>query len=119
MVTFDAPLSVAEEDGITLIGFANASIREELQIRQIGQQVSQIIEQARTPKILISFENIEHLASLALGTLIEVRHKIHEKGGQLRLSNIPPSILEVFQITRLDGLFEIHGDSEEALKSFG
>ena len=62
---------------------------------------------------------MEHLSSAALGALIKVGHAVSARDGQLRLSDIRPQILEVFKITRLDQMFEIHDDAAEALKSFG
>jgi len=36
----------------------------------------------------------------------------------LRLCNIHPSIYEVFKITRLTSVFEIHEDIDSAIRSF-
>ena len=41
------------------------------------------------------------------------------RDGQLRLSDINEQILEVFWITRLDRLFEIHDTADEAMATFG
>jgi len=43
---------------------------------------------------------------------------VREKSGQLRLANIDAQIYEVFVITRLNKLFEIHETTDEALASF-
>jgi anti-sigma B factor antagonist len=50
--------------------------------------------------------------------LITVNNRVGSKKGELRLADIDPKILEVFKITRLDRLFEIHGTSAEALATF-
>jgi anti-sigma B factor antagonist len=47
-----------------------------------------------------------------------VNNRIKSRTGQLRLSNIDPQIYDVFVITRLNKLFEIHQTSAEAIKSF-
>ncbi len=71
------------------------------------------------PKVLISFQNVDHLSSAALGTLITINNKIRGKDGQLRLAEIDPQIYEVFVITKLNKLFQIFDSSEQALASFG
>ena len=71
------------------------------------------------PKLLVSFANVDHLSSAALGTLITVNTKIRNKGGKLCLANIDPQIYEVFVITRLNQLFEIKESTDEAMKVFG
>jgi len=75
------------------------------------------IEQ-RQEILLIDFNQVEHLSSAALGTLITINNKIRTKDGQLRLCNIDPQIFEVFVITKLDKLFQIHQDSGLATASF-
>ena len=111
-------LRVAEQDGITRIEFVDRNILDEANIQQIGDEISQIIEELESPRLLISFENVDHLSSAALGTLITINNKIRGKDGQLRLANIDPQIYEVFVITKLNKLFEIHDGSEQAIASF-
>lgn len=118
MSTTESRLRVAEQDGITRIEFVDRNILDEANIQQIGDEISRIIDEQEVPKLLISFENVDHLSSAALGTLITINNKIRGKNGQLRLANIDPQIYEVFVITKLNKLFEIHDGSEQAIASF-
>ncbi len=70
------------------------------------------------PKLLLDFANVDHLSSAALGMLININNRIKQRNGQLRLANIKPQILEVFQITRLNKLFRICEGRPQALASF-
>ncbi|MEX0775058.1 MAG: STAS domain-containing protein [Phycisphaeraceae bacterium] len=114
----DSRLQVKRDGEITRISFLDRNILEEGAIQQIGEEISTLIERATNPKLLINFENVEHLSSAALGTLITINNKVRTKGGQLRLSNIDPQIHEVFRITKLDKLFQIHATAESAMQSF-
>lgn len=118
MANKESRLMVQRDREITRIEFLDRNILEEANIQQIGDEIAQIIEQSANPKLLISFENVEHLSSAALGTLITVNNKVRQKGGQLRLSNIDPQIYEVFVITKLNKLFQIYDDAEKAATSF-
>lgn len=118
MTTKDSRLVVSEEGEITRISFVDRNILEEATIQQIGDEISALIERSGNPKILINFENVEHLSSAALGTLITINNKVRQKGGQLRLANIDPQIYEVFVITKLNKLFQIHDTADKALASF-
>jgi anti-sigma B factor antagonist len=118
MASKDSRLVISEEGDVTKIEFVDRNILEEANIQQIGDEISQIIEQQDEPKLLINFEHVEHLSSAALGTLITINNKVRQKGGQLRLSNIDPQIYEVFVITKLNKLFQIHSDNQAALASF-
>ena len=118
MATQDSRLVVNHDEDITRVEFVDRNILEEASIQQIGDEISALIDAASNPKLLISFEHVEHLSSAALGTLITINNKIRQKGGQLRLSNIDKQIYEVFVITKLNKLFQIHDNNDKALASF-
>jgi len=118
MTTKDSRLIVSEEDQITKVSFLDRNILEEANIQQIGDEIAQLIEASDNPRLLIDFNQVEHLSSAALGTLITINNKIRQKDGQLRLCNIDPQIYEVFVITKLNKLFQIHEDATQALASF-
>lgn len=118
MPTQDSRLSIEVEGDITKISFLDRNILEEANIQQIGEEISDVIASSNNPKLLIDFSQVEHLSSAALGALISINKKVKSKGGQLRLANIDPQIYEVFVITKLNKLFQIHDDTESALASF-
>ena len=119
MAATESLLRISEEDGITRIEFIDRNILDEANIQQIGDEIARLVDDAIQPKMLISFENVDHLSSAALGTLITINNKIKGKDGQLRLANIDPKIYEVFVITKLNRLFQIHEDADQAIASFG
>lgn len=103
---------------VTQVEFVDRNILDEANIQLIGEELTHIVESGPRPKLLISFTNVDHLSSAALGTLITVNNKIRAASGQLKLSDIDPQIYEVFVITKLNKLFDIHETAAEALKSF-
>ncbi|MEE9405671.1 MAG: STAS domain-containing protein [Algisphaera sp.] len=109
---------VTKLEKATKINFLDRNILEEAVIQQIGEEIASVIDASEKPSILLDFENVEHLSSAALGTLITVNTKVKQKGGQLRLSNIDAQIYEVFVITKLNKLFQIHETTADAEKSF-
>lgn len=112
-------LRVQNNGGVTVVGFLDRNILDEANIQSIGEEIASLIDQGPAPKLLISFENVEHLSSAALGTLISINNKVRNRDGELRLADIDPQIYEVFVITRLNNLFSIHDTTDEALGSFG
>ena len=118
MSAAESLLRVAEQDGVTHIQFVDRNILDEANIQQIGEEITRLVDETPHPKVLISFQNVDHLSSAALGTLITINNKIRSKDGQLRLANIDPRIYEVFVITKLNRLFQIHDSEDQALASF-
>lgn len=118
MANADSRLRVTENDGIIKVEFIDRNILDEANIQAIGEEISGLIDSHPGCKLLISFSNVDHLSSAALGTLITINNKVRNQNGQLRLSEIDPQIYEVFVITKLNKLFSIHETSDEAVSSF-
>lgn len=118
MPTPESRLRISTVDGVTQVRFIDRNILDEANIQHIGEEIGAVIDRGQAPRILICFENVDHLSSAALGTLITVNNKVRARGGQLRLSNIDPQIYEVFVITKLHKLFEIHENVDRAMGSF-
>ena len=112
-------LRITEQDGVTRIEFLDRNILDEASIQRIGEEITDIIDNSSDPKLLINFSQVDHMSSAALGTLITIHHKIRNRSGELRLANIDPQIQEVFSITKLDRIFTIHEDGDDAMKAFG
>ncbi|MCG3137058.1 MAG: hypothetical protein HJJLKODD_00900 [Phycisphaerae bacterium] len=106
------------KDGICFVEFSDRKILEEIYINEIGDQLGKIIEEHRPINLLLNFRKVEHLSSAALGMLINLQKKIAGQSGRLKLSDINPQIFEVFKITRLNKVFEIHDSAAAAKASF-
>lgn len=111
-------VTVSESNGVKVVRFTERKILEELSISEIGEELNDLVGDAPDAKLLLSFENVEHLSSAALGMLITLNKKMERSGGTLKLSDIAPQIYEVFKITRLNKLFSIYDSAEQALSSF-
>ena len=111
-------LSIAGEKAyVTVVVLTDRKMLDEIEIMQIGQQLTSLVAGADSPKVIIDFSNVDHMSSSALGMLITLHKHICEKHGQLRLCNIKPMIREVFAITRLDEIFRILPSRGEAMES--
>lgn len=118
MASETSRLRIKRINDVHQVEFIDRNILDEANIQHIGEEIASIIEANPKPRLLISFSNVDHLSSAALGTLITINNKVRNSGGHLRLSDIDPQIYEVFVITKLNKLFEIHPTAADALKSF-
>ncbi len=108
-------LNVDTEGDVTVVELTDRKILDEISIAQIGEQLTILISQQTPPKLVVDFTNVSHMSSSALGMLITLHKRIREKNGHLRLCNVQPSIYEVFVITRLNEIFQIHSSRQEAI----
>ncbi len=112
-------LKVKRTGGVALVEFADRKILEELSIQEIGDELQRIVAAEPGIRMLLNFQNVDHLSSAALGMLINLNKKVKEQSGALRLSDINRQIFEVFKITRLNRVFDIHDTQAQALTEFG
>ena len=111
-------LTIHKQTDICIVEFEDRKILEELAISQIGERLNELAKEYDKPRLLLDFKNVEHLSSAALGMLITLKNQLREQQGQLVLANINSQIYEVFKITRLNKLFNIHDTTESAIKAF-
>jgi len=72
----------------------------------------------KTPKIVINFKGVTYIDSSGLATLVEILKNMRVYGGALRLSNLSSKIRSLFEITKLEKLFQIYTLEEEAISGF-
>jgi anti-sigma B factor antagonist len=111
-------LNVTRNAGVCIVEFEDRKILEETCISEIGDLLLDVVNSDPHVRMVLSFRNVEHLSSAALGMLITLRSQVREKGGHLKLSNIRPQIYEVFKITKLHKLFDIYDTAAQAIQAF-
>ena len=70
---------------------------------------------SKAQKVIVNLANV---ASSGLATLVEAHQKIKNSGGRFKLTDLTGKVKSLFEITKLEKLFEIFPTEEEALKVF-
>ena len=91
----------------TIVTFTDENILDEGQIRKLQESLEPIIEKNKDNQMVMNFANVRFMTSAMLGLLVRVHKRISERGGQLRLCNLEPSLRKVFEITQLTKVFDI------------
>jgi anti-sigma B factor antagonist len=111
-------IDVSKLGDVTVVRFVDKKILDEASIQELGAELFGLVEQDNRKAILLEFGNVEFLSSAALGKLITLDRKVKTHKGRLKLCGIRPEILEVFQITKLNKVFDIRKDEPEAIAAF-
>ena len=82
------------------------------------KKVMQKAIEENNKKILIDFKDVEFIDSSGLSVFVAAHKLISEKGGSLKFTNVKPHVQKVFNITRMDMLFDIYNSLEQAELSF-
>ncbi|QDU60051.1 Putative anti-sigma factor antagonist BtrV [Planctomycetes bacterium Pan216] len=111
-------INVENVGDVAVVTFIDKRILDEQNIQVIGEQLFALVKEEGRKKILLNFDAVEYLSSAALGKLITMNKNVKEVKGQLKLCSIRPEIYEVFEITKLNKVFQIYDDQEQALNDF-
>jgi anti-sigma B factor antagonist len=69
-------------------------------------------------KILIDLGRVQTIDSSGVGELVSAFTTVRNRGGRLKLLNLPSKVNDILQITQLITVFETFDDESEAIASF-
>ena len=87
-------------------------------IEQCKREIIELLNTTEEGNVLLHFGRVTFMSSAALGMLIRVSKKCKEYEAALKLCNISPDIRQVFKITSMDKILDIHEDAAGAMESF-
>jgi len=73
---------------------------------------------AGNKNILINLAGVTTMDSSGVGELVSTYTTVTNRGGKLKLLNLPPKVSDILQITQLITVFETFDDEDEAVQSF-
>ena len=71
----------------------------------------------KVPVLLVDFKEVSYIDSSGIATFVEGLKGMMSYGGKLKFSNIPDKIVEIFSFSKLDKVFEIYGNRDDAVNS--
>ncbi len=99
---------VLDLEGRVVLGEESSALRE---------RVKGLLGQGRR-KILLNLEQVSHIDSGGLGTLVSAFTSARSLSGFLKLLNLTKKIRDLLQVTKLLTVFEVFEDEVAAIKSF-
>jgi anti-sigma B factor antagonist len=113
-------LDLKDVGEVRVVSFKHASILDQVVVDQSGREFDQVgLEAAGNRKLLLDFQGVEFISSAMLAKLIQLHKRCKTGKIKLKLCGIAKNPLDVFKVTKLDKLFEIHKDAATALATFG
>lgn len=98
-------------------GMEHIGLEGELDFHSASDLRSELAKAAerRAAKILIDLQKVNYVDSSGLAVFVELFQKMNRYGGKLVLFNLTPSVRGVFEISKLDSIFQLAADEKEAL----
>jgi len=108
-------VKIEQKDGVKVCyAEGDIDINSSPQVKKIFDKVSQ----EKSEKVLINLKGVGYIDSSGLATLVEILKNFRVYGGKLKLSNLSNKVKSLFEITKLEKLFDISETEEEAVKAF-
>lgn len=110
-------ISERQRDGVTILG-----PKGKITIGQgdvaLRKAVHDALDKGGSRHILIDLGEVSTIDSSGVGELVSAYTTVTNRGGSLKLLNLPPKVSDILQITQLITVFDVHDDEEQAVASF-
>ena len=73
------------------------------------------IKEKKTPKVFLNLKNVRYIDSSGIASLVEGLKASRDIGSRLILFALNPAVREVMELSRLQKIFEIYENEEQAL----
>ena len=73
---------------------------------------------AQNKAILVDLAKVTYMDSSGVATLVEALQQVGKYEGKLKLANLRDAVKDVFDLSRLDKVFDIYESVEDAKNSF-
>ena len=101
-------VTILDVEGKVTIGKGDVVLREAV-LQAIGEGPA---------KLLINLGEVTTIDSSGVGELVSAYTTVTNRGGKLKLVNMPPKVSDILQITQLITVFEVFETEDEAVQSF-
>ncbi|MBF0337554.1 MAG: STAS domain-containing protein [Nitrospirae bacterium] len=83
---------------------------------ELRKQLLSLIKKKSTP-IIVALRNVTYIDSSGIATFVEALKKMMPYKGKLKITDIPESIMRIFNFSKLDKVFEMYDSIDDAIKS--
>ena len=86
-------------------------------VNQFQRSVREEVDQFST-NIILDCTNMGLIDSVGLESLLWLSDELSKAGNKLRFASVPTSVVRIFELTRLNRVFNLHESIEQAARSF-
>jgi anti-sigma B factor antagonist len=112
-------LEVADMGDVTVVSSLDQELLDEQIIQSIGEQLFALVERHNRRKIVLDYSNLNYITSSWDAKVIMLHKLVKDRGGQLALCEMNPTIYDAYAYRRLDKLFRIYKTLKEAIDILG
>ncbi|MCS7012611.1 MAG: STAS domain-containing protein [Chloroherpetonaceae bacterium] len=84
---------------------------------QLERTIQDLIQKKHF-NLIINFSNLNYISSAGLGVFMAFIDDVRANGGDIKFSNMPEKIYQIFDLLGFPMLYEIYKDEREAIEKF-
>ena len=108
------PIRIREIDNI---GILDVDGRLDINSSDVIETVGWMTSTGKV-NMIMNFENVDLVDSSGLSVLAIAYKNVVNHKGRLKFTNVPPHVMELFKVAKLDAVFDVYPDEESAFNSF-
>ena len=115
-----SPIVMRQVDGITVLDVSK-SFMEMSRTSEDGGQLHKLVTESLDSghkQIVLNMSQVRYCGHKALSEMTSALKTIRARGGDLKLSNVPPTVRAVLEMTRLIKIYDTYDDEAAAIQSF-
>jgi anti-anti-sigma factor len=112
--TIDAVPSARLEGDALII-----TIRGEIDLHSspdLRTEILSLLQQTSAKKLILNLSTVPYMDSSAIAVLVEALQRLRKVGGKVILTDLQPRVKGLLDIARLNSIFGVAANEEEALK---
>lgn len=108
-------ISVKEKDGVLSVDILGSSYLDTpnyatdelaLELRLLDRSIKR--QEGAIKKVILNFHNVDFMSTGGIGFLFVLRKSLNIQGIELELNGVQPQLYDVFKVTKLNQIFNIH-----------
>jgi anti-sigma B factor antagonist len=108
-------LNAVKEGNVVVVSLSGDALDASC-VDKFRSEIGPIIDKSMA--VVLDFSGLKFVDSSGIGALLSCLRKSSAQGGEIRLSGLLPNVRSLFELVRLDRLFEVFPASDEAVASF-
>ena len=106
----------AQTDGVSIITVLDPELLKDAKETFYGL-AERLGSDATSQGVVLNLTNVRVFQSTMLGVMINFQKRLKEHDKGLRLCSLDPQVLRVFQLTKMDQIFDIQATEQAAIRS--
>jgi len=113
-----AAINIETKGDVVVIYFTDGKILDSQRIEQVGRELQDAVPLATHKKMVLNFRGVSFMSSAMITKLVMLNKSCKTQGVAMKFCDLSTNVMEVFKITKLNKLFDIHKTEDKAIESF-